>query len=129
MSDEPRRLLFVVYVTWFFRSHGLPIAEAAKTAGYEVHGAAGGAQYHEIKRLEEAGLTFHSLELRRSARSPFHNLTLLLQLISLYRRLRPDLVHHVTVKPVMLGTLVARGRRAPPGVHPGFRPWYAFSPG
>jgi glycosyltransferase involved in cell wall biosynthesis len=127
MSGDPRRLLFVVNVAWFFLSHRLPIAHAAKKVGYEVHVAAGGAQPHEIERLEEAGLTFHSLDLRRSARSPLHNLTLLLQLISLYRTLRPTLVHHVTVKPVMLGTLVARGTRVPAVVNAVSGLGYAFS--
>jgi glycosyltransferase involved in cell wall biosynthesis len=102
------RLLFVVNVAWFFISHRLPLAIAARAAGYDVHVATGGAHPDEISELERAGIVFHALDLKRSALNPIANLTLLWQLHKLYRSLRPDVVHHVTHKPVMLGTLVAR---------------------
>jgi glycosyltransferase involved in cell wall biosynthesis len=107
-DKERGRLLFVVNVAWFFISHRLPLAIAALAAGYDVHVAAGGAHPDEIRQLERAGVVFHPLDLKRSALNPVANLTLLWQLHKLYRSLRPDVVHHVTVKPMMLGTLVAR---------------------
>ena len=108
-----KRLLFVVNVAWFFISHRLALASAAKQRGWEVHVAAGGATSTEIELLERAGFHFHNLVLERSSRNPLHNAALVLRLIKLYRKVKPLLVHHVTIKPVMLGTLVARILRVP----------------
>ena len=107
-ASESGRLLFVVNAAWFFISHRLPIAEAARRAGYDVHVAAGAASADEVLFLKRLGFGFHKLHLRRASRNPIHNAALLLQLFKVYRRLRPLIVHHVTIKPVILGTLVAR---------------------
>lgn len=110
---SPARILIVVNAAWFFISHRLPLAIAARDAGYDVHVAAGEATLDEIAMLERHGLAFHRLVLRRASRSPLENASLVAQLVRLYRRVRPDLVHHVTVKPVLFGTLAARLTRVP----------------
>jgi glycosyltransferase involved in cell wall biosynthesis len=112
-DQDPRpvnssRLLFVVNAAWFFISHRLPIAEAARKAGYDVHIAAGSATDSEVQYLENSGFHFHRLILKRASRNPLHNAAIVLQLFRLYRQVRPRVVHHVTIKPVILGTLVAR---------------------
>lgn len=104
----PRRLLMVVNVAWFFVSHRLPLAIAARASGFQVHVAAGGATPAEIALLERHGLEFHPLQLERASMGVFDNIRLLWQLAGLYRAVRPAIVHHVTIKPVILGTLAAR---------------------
>ena len=108
MIESSPRLLFVVNAAWFFISHRLPLAEAARRAGYDVHIASGAATADEVQLLEIAGFNYHSLDLKRASGNLFHNAALFLQLIRLYRSVRPAIVHHVTIKPVILGTLVAR---------------------
>ena len=51
--------------------------------------------------------------MTRKGVSPVDELRTLFSLARLYRRLRPSLVHHVTIKPVLYGSLAARltGRR------------------
>lgn len=107
------KLLFVVNVSWFFLSHRLPLALEAKRRGFEVHVATAVASAEDRLRLEEAGLTVHPLEMSRSGENPFSEAGSFLQLFRLYGRLRPDLVHHVAMKAVLLGGLVARMRRVP----------------
>jgi glycosyltransferase involved in cell wall biosynthesis len=106
--EAPRRLLFVVNAAWFFISHRLPIAQAAQNIGYEVHIAAGSATADEVCFLVEAGFRFHRLVLKRGFSNPFNDATLLLRLCRIYRDLRPHIVHHVTIKPVIFGTFAAR---------------------
>lgn len=125
--DGPPRLLLVVNAAWFLISHRLPLAEAARRAGYDVHIATGAATADEVQLLEKAGLTFHSLGLKRASGNPFHNAALLLQLFRLYRSVRPSIVHHVTIKPVILGTLVARILRIPAVVNAVSGLGYSFS--
>ena len=124
---EPPRLLYVVNVTWFFISHRLALAVAAKQQGWEVHVAAGAAAPTEIALLEQAGFHFHKLLLERSSRNPLHNAALFVRLVRLYRRVKPHLVHHVTIKPVILGTLVARFLNVPEVVNAVSGLGYTFS--
>ena len=99
-------LLFVVNQPAFFLSHRLPLALAARSAGFEVHVATQpGPGVEEIKT---AGLLHHKIPLQRSARNPFVDLRLLYALIRLFLKLRPTVVHLVTIKPVIFGGLAAR---------------------
>lgn len=105
------RLLFVVNVFSFFLSHRLPVALAAQEAGYEVHvaGAGGG----DVARIEAYGLTAHVLPLTRSSVVPATELKSIMAIYRLYRRLRPDIVHHITAKPILYGTLSAQWANVP----------------
>jgi glycosyltransferase involved in cell wall biosynthesis len=127
MIESPPRLLFVVNAAWFFISHRLPLAEAALRAGYDVHVATGAATAGEIQLMERAGFKCHSLDLKRASGNPLHNIALLLQLFRVYRAIRPTLVHHVTIKPVILGTLVARFLHIPAVVNAVSGLGYSFS--
>jgi glycosyltransferase involved in cell wall biosynthesis len=110
-SGEPTRLLYVVNVGWFFVSHRLPLAIAARDAGYEVHVAT--ALDRELDAgtrslLESKGLVVHELRFSRSGSNPFELLRDFLDLIRLYWRLRPGLVHLVALKPMLLGGMAAK---------------------
>jgi glycosyltransferase involved in cell wall biosynthesis len=100
------RLLFVVNVDWFFLSHRLPLARAARDAGFEVVVAAADSGKAEAIRRE--GLGFVPAPISRKSINPFREVCTLVFLMRLYRRLRPDLVHHVTLKPVLYGSVMAR---------------------
>lgn len=112
MSVTGRRLLFVVNDAPFFVSHRLPLAVAARAAGYEVH-AAVPADTPATSRITAAGIAVHHLPLHRSATNPVSEARTVIALVRLYRRLRPDIVHHVTVKPVLYGSMAARLTRVP----------------
>jgi glycosyltransferase involved in cell wall biosynthesis len=102
------RVLFVVNVGWFFLSHRLPIALAAKAAGCDVHVACGLDDPSEAVEIERHGIVVHSLDMRRAALGPFQEVKLFVELVRLYRRLTPDVIHHVTIKPVIYGGCAAR---------------------
>ena len=97
------KLLFVVTEDWYFVSHRLSIAMAAREAGYDV-AVATRARKH-VEMIQRAGVRVIPFELSRRAGNPVLEL---LRLLSLYRREHPDIVHHVALKPVFLGTLAAR---------------------
>lgn len=106
-----RRLLFVVNNPAFFMSHRVPVALAAQQAGYEVHVATmDGPAVADIQAL---GMTHHSIPMTRSGKHPLQELGTLLALIRLFRRLRPQIVHLVTIKPVLYGGIAARLTRVP----------------
>ncbi len=106
-----RRLLFVVNNPAFFMSHRLPVAQAAQRAGYDVHVATmDGPAVTDIVAL---GMTHHVIPMTRSGKRPLQELGTLLALLRLFRRLRPRVVHLVTIKPVLYGGIAARLARVP----------------
>lgn len=105
------RLLILVNDPAFFCSHRLPVALEAKAAGYEVHIATSAGP--AVNSIVRAGFTHHVLPLSRSGLNPFKELLSFLMIFWLMLRLRPKLVHLVTIKPVLYGGLAARIARVP----------------
>lgn len=99
-------LLFVVNIPEFFLSHRLPVALAAQRAGFEVHVATSEGAAVEV--IEHYGFSHHQLPLSRSGRNPLHELAAIWAMWQLVRKLKPHLMHVVTIKPVLYGGLVAR---------------------
>ncbi|NHI01400.1 glycosyltransferase family 4 protein [Oceanimonas sp. MB9] len=101
-----KEILFVVNVPEFFISHRLPLAVAAQAEGYKVHVAsAAGKCVDEILSL---GFKHHVIPFVRSGQNPLVELITVVKLISLMRRIQPDLVHLITIKPVLYGGIAAR---------------------
>jgi glycosyltransferase involved in cell wall biosynthesis len=102
-GQNRQKLLFVVTEDWYFVSHRLPLAVAAREAGYDVAVATRAREHVEM--IQKAGIRVISFELSRRVGNP---LLELMGLFFLYRRERPDIVHHVALKPVFLGALAGR---------------------
>lgn len=100
------RLLIVVNELHFFVSHRLPLALAARDAGYEVHVATRPGR--DAARVEALGLAHHPISLSRSGRNPLAELLSVGNLVRLMRHVHPDVVHLVTIKPVLYGGIAAR---------------------
>ena len=106
MTRERPKLIFFVTVDWFFCSHFLSRAVAAREAGYEVLVLTDVDRYGEM--VCAAGLRLLPLPISRSSLNPVGALLTLLRLVSIYIRERPDLIHNVALKPILLGGMAAR---------------------
>ncbi len=112
MTAAPRRkLIFLVTEDWYFWSHRLPMARAARDAGFDVAVATRVAAHGE--RIRAEGFTLHALAWRREDLGPWANLAAIVEIFRLYRRERPFLVHHVALKPALLGGIAALLARVP----------------
>jgi glycosyltransferase involved in cell wall biosynthesis len=106
MYPRPK-LMFLVAEDWYFCSHRLPLAIAAREAGYEVIVVTRVNQHaHAIRAARLTLVPLH--RMRRSGMRPLQELASLWELWCIYRREKPELVHHVGLKPVVYGSLVAR---------------------
>ena len=114
-SSPPQRLLFVVNDLAFLISHRLPVAQAALGAGYEVHIAAPKNSGSE-RKLAGSGFHLHQLSMDRHSINPFSELRSLWHIYRILRRIKPDTVHLVTIKPVLFGGIAARLARVPAAV-------------
>jgi glycosyltransferase involved in cell wall biosynthesis len=124
-----KRLLLNVNVAWFFLSHRLAVARAARDAGFDVHVAADVASDAEVAAVLKEDMTFHRVHLSRGGLLPTRDLGYLAQLTSLMRHVKPDLVHNITAKPIVYGTMVARARGIPGIVNSVSGLGYSFSGG
>lgn len=105
------KLLIIVNCPAFFLSHRLPVALGAQAAGFDVHVATPDGP--AVRQINDAGLIHHAFPLSRSGSNPFHELRSIAALYHLFRQMQPDLVHLVTIKPVLYGGLAARLARVP----------------
>lgn len=105
------KLLFVVNVDWFFMSHRLPIALAAKAAGFDVHVAC--QLTPKGVAIKEHGFTLHNLPLERSGTSILKEVKTLLAIRDVIKQVKPDIIHSVTIKPVLYAGLVTMFSQQP----------------
>ena len=106
-SGEGRpKLLFTVGDDAAFCSHRMPVARAARDAGFAVVVACPVTTHGDTIRAE--GMRVLPIPMKRGRVSPLADLRTLAALWRLYRAERPDIVHHVAMKPVLYGGTAAR---------------------
>lgn len=105
MKIRPK-ILFLITEDWAFCSHRMPIAIAAKKAGFDVV-LATRVQAH-AEEITTEGIRLIPIQLRRKNKNPWIELKAILEIVKLYKQEQPDLVHHVALKPVIYGSIAAR---------------------
>jgi glycosyltransferase involved in cell wall biosynthesis len=104
-------ILYVVSEDWAFLSHRLPMARAARDAGFEVHVATQVGSDAEAIRAE--GFILHAIPFRRGRISPVVALPTILALRRVARAVAPELVHFVGLQCCVLGGLATIGLDRP----------------
>src|SRR5215475_1530778 len=110
-SDPTRRLLYVVTEDYAFLLNRLPMARAAREAGYEVHVATRVDQ--GAAAIEAEGFVLHRIPFRRGGLSPFSAVPTIIALRRLKNRIKPDIVHHSGLQCCVYGSIAALGDTTP----------------
>jgi glycosyltransferase involved in cell wall biosynthesis len=105
------KIIYLVTEDWYFVSHRLPMARAAKRAGFEVHVATRVAKHGST--IEREGFILHPLDWERGSRDPLHLASAVMQVRRLYREVQPWIAHHVALAPTIVGSLAATGMDFP----------------
>lgn len=106
-----RKIIFFVTEDGYFCSHRLPLAVAAKAAGFDVVVVTRVVNHGEL--IRQAGIRVIPFNISRGSMNLLINLVAILKLCSIYRNERPDIVHHVAMKPVLYGSIAARVTKVP----------------
>lgn len=101
-----KKIAYVVTEDWYFLSHRLPVARAAREAGYDVIVITNVRNSGEQIRSE--GFRLIHLDMRRGQLGPIHAARIVIKLIGIFRREKPLIVHNVAMIPVILGTFATR---------------------
>lgn len=99
-------LLMVINDPGFFISHRLPLAEGARRAGYSVHIATMPGE--AVQRIRDSGFHHTELPLSRSGKGFLGELRAVRAIWWLLWQVRPEVLHLVTIKPVLYGGICAR---------------------
>jgi len=103
------KLLYVVNEAKFFISHRLALGLQAQARGYEVVVVSAANTGEE--QLAECNFRHVAVSMSRSGFNPRQELRTYRELKNIYRLEKPDLVHHVTIKPVLYGSFAAQSCR------------------
>lgn len=105
------RIVYLVTEDWYFVSHRLPMARAARDAGYEVHVVTHVENYRAA--IEAEGFQLHPIDLHRGSINPFNVIAGVLEVRRLYRSLAPAAIHHIALQAIVIGSIAAMGLQAP----------------
>lgn len=105
-NNDAKHLVYVITEDWFFASHFLDRAIAAKNSGYKVSVVTRCRE--TAQELDAHGLIFENIEFSRRGLNPIRELATVVRLRAILRRINPDIVHNIALKPVVLGSLAAR---------------------
>jgi glycosyltransferase involved in cell wall biosynthesis len=106
-----RRLLYVVNEDWAFLLNRLPMARAARKAGFEVHVAT--RVNDGAAAIEAEGFILHPISLQRGGISPLTAIPAILALRRIAGRIKPDIAHHSGLQCCVYGSIAAFGKKFP----------------
>src|SRR5918993_2347237 len=105
-NEAVPRILFVDNQVSDFLRYRISLAYKLREVGFDVHIAL--PQEDGVEDILRQGFPVHSFFLQRKSTRPSNELRSWVSLLSLYRQLRPTLVHHFCMKPTLYGGISAR---------------------
>lgn len=99
------KIAIVLNTSWNIYNFRLNFVRALLRQGHEVHAIAPIDEYSYT--LIREGCEFHPVEMDSRGASPLKDISLTLELATIYKSVRPDIILHYTIKPNIYGTLAA----------------------
>jgi len=100
-----KKIIFLVNIDSFFLSHRLPVAKQLLLNGYEVHIATEFTKHK--KMLSRMGFKTHSINFNRNSLNVFKVISPIFQIFFLIRQIKPNIIHLISLKPIILGGFVS----------------------
>lgn len=101
-----KKIFFVVNVDHFFVSHRLDIAKFMFDKNFEVHILTKITNKYDI--LTQNGFIIHNINFSRSNLNFVNDFFVIYSLFKIYYSHKPDIVHHITIKPIIYGSFVSK---------------------
>src|SRR5690606_25446982 len=105
------RIAIVLNTSWNIYNFRLSLIRTLLREGYEVHTIAPVDDYTQF--LVAEGCIHHNVRMDSRGANPIKDSALIVELYSIYRRVRPEIILHYTIKPNVYGTLAATLLRIP----------------
>ena len=105
MKKNLKKIIYLVNIDSFFVSHRIKIAEKLKKNGYEVHVATEFTNYKNL--LNKKGFITHEIDFKRNSLNIFLVLIPIFQIFFLLFKVKPDILHLISLKPTIIGGLIS----------------------
>lgn len=106
-----KRILYIINDLDFFISHRLPVAQAASKKGFDIHIASGSSEW--VNKINSFKFEYYLIPLSRSGTDIFKEIILFIKIIILLFKIKPFILHLVTIKPILYGGIASRICRIP----------------
>ena len=106
-----KKLIFVVTEDWYFYSHRKPMIRAAQSCGYDVS-VITHIDKHK-KEIEDLGVKVIEFSFERRSLNPIKALSQINKLKKIYAEQKPEIVHHIAMKPILYGSFAAWFSKVP----------------
>ena len=126
MNELPGSIAVVTNSDAYLFRFRTPLLRSLVESGVKVVAIAPAGPF--ANRIESIGAEFVPWNLDRRSFNPISELRAIVELARIYRRVRPDLVQHFTVKPNLYGAVAARVAGVPLAVCGITGTGYAFAP-
>jgi glycosyltransferase involved in cell wall biosynthesis len=100
------KVAVVLNTSWNIYNFRMSLLKALAEQGHEVHTIAPLDDFTPY--LTATGFTHHNVRMDSRGANPIKDMALVLEFGSIYKRIKPDVVLHFTIKPNIYGTLAAR---------------------
>lgn len=92
----------------FFLNHFSTLLSRTIDLGYQVTVVAGGSNAKALDDIEKFGAKFISINMTRSGTNLFSEMKVLFEIRSIFKKINPDVIHLLTIKPCIYGGLISR---------------------
>lgn len=105
-TAKMKNIFFIINIDWFFLSHRLQLALAMKNLGYGVYILT--RDSGRSAEIESYGLKFINIDFDRSGKNPLVELSSIYKILKLMKKHSPEIVHNVTIKPALYGSIASK---------------------
>jgi glycosyltransferase involved in cell wall biosynthesis len=99
------RVAIVLNTSWNIVNFRMKLIQSLQKQGHEIHTIAPHDDF--TAQLMEAGCHYHALKMDSRGANPLKDFALIFELFSIYKRVKPDVILHYTIKPNVYGSFAA----------------------
>lgn len=105
------RIAIVLNTSWNIYNFRMNFVRELLAQGHEVHTIAPTDEFTTL--LKDSGCIHHPLKMDSRGANPVKDSALIFELFFIYKRVKPDVILHYTIKPNVYGTIAAAMLRIP----------------
>lgn len=106
IQNKNKTIAIFINTSWNIYNFRLELMKSLQREGYRIVAIAPRDRY-SIK-IEQAGFEYHQIDINNMGTNPLEDFVLTAKLVRLYRKIRPDLLLHYTIKPNLYGNYAAK---------------------
>lgn len=104
MNVPSKKIVYLISEDWFFKSHFMDRAKAAKDAGFTVYIL---SNIEKRNVVDDVDFKYIDIKIKRSGTNFLGIISEIFRVFIWYRRIRPDVVHHIGLRLIIIGSFAS----------------------